>query len=248
MPFLGALIFSIGMVVSTIVIGFALPISALFPFRVSTKIARMYAWFIVHSLRILCGVDYQVRGQENIPEGAAILFSKHQSTWETYALQLIFPPQVWVFKRELLWVPFFGWGLAALKSISIDRSSGRKAIKQIVEQGRQRLDAGIWVTIFPEGTRVAPGQHKRWGIGGAILAEQTGYPIVPVAHNAGEFWAKRSFIKRPGTIQVVIGKPVETKGRKAAVINAEVEAWMDAAMADIAEKAAAEPGLQTPVK
>ena len=235
MQFLGALIFSIGMVVSTIVIGFALPISVLFPFRVSSAIARMYAWFIVHSLRVLCGVNYQVRGQENIPEGAAILFSKHQSTWETYALQLIFPPQVWVFKRELLWVPFFGWGLAALKSISIDRSSGRKAIKQIVEQGRQRLDAGIWVTIFPEGTRVAPGQHKRWGIGGAILAEQTGYPIVPVAHNAGEFWAKRSFIKRPGTIQVIIGKPVDTRGRKATDINAEVEAWMESAMAEISK-------------
>jgi 1-acyl-sn-glycerol-3-phosphate acyltransferase len=246
MPFLRALIFSIGMVISTIVIGFALPISALFPFRVSTKIARMYAWFIVHSLRVLCGVDYQVRGQENIPEGAAILFSKHQSTWETYALQLIFPPQVWVFKRELLWVPFFGWGLAALKSISIDRSSGRKAIKQIVDQGRQRLDAGIWVTIFPEGTRVAPGQHKRWGIGGAILAEQTGYPIVPVAHNAGEFWAKRAFIKRPGTIQVVIGKPVETKGRKAADINKEIEAWMDTAMTDIAAEGAAKSGPQKP--
>lgn len=236
MPFLRSFIFSIGMILSTILIGFALPASALFAFRVRTKVARMYAWFIVHSLRVLCGVNYQVRGQENIPEGAAILFSKHQSTWETYALQLILPPQVWVFKRELLWLPFFGWGLAALKSISIDRSSGRKAIKQIVEQGRQRLDAGIWVTIFPEGTRVAPGEHKRWGIGGAILAQQTGYPIVPVAHNAGEFWAKRSFIKQPGTIQVIIGKPVETKGRKAADINNEVETWMNSVMAEISDK------------
>ena len=236
MPFLRSFIFSIGMILSTILIGFALPTSAFFAFRVRTKVARMYAWFIVHSLSFLCGVKYQVRGEENIPKGAAILFSKHQSTWETYALQLILPPQVWVFKRELLWVPFFGWGLAALKSISIDRSSGRKAIKQIVEQGRQRLDAGIWVTIFPEGTRVAPGEHKRWGIGGAILAQQTGYPIVPVAHNAGEFWAKKSFIKRPGTIQVIIGKPVETKGRKAAEINSEVETWMNSAMAEISEK------------
>ena len=105
-----------------------------------------------------------------------------------------------------------------------------------MKQGQQRLDAGIWVTIFPEGTRVAPGEHKRWGIGGAILAQQTGYPIVPVAHNAGEFWAKRSFIKQPGTIQVIIGKPVETKGRKAAEINREVEAWMDSAMAEILDK------------
>ena len=236
MPFLRSFIFSIGMILSTILIGFALPTSALFEFPVRTKVARMYAWFVVHSLSFLCGVKYQVRGEENIPKGAAILFSKHQSTWETYALQLILPPQVWVFKRELLWVPFFGWGLAALKSISIDRSSGRKAIKQIVKQGQERLDAGIWVTTFPEGTRVAPGEHKRWGIGGAILAQQTGYPIVPVAHNAGEFWAKRSFIKRPGTIQVIIGKPVETKGRKAADINSEVEAWMNSAMAEISEK------------
>lgn len=241
MRFLGSLVFSIGMIVSTILIGFVLPLSAAFTFRVSTKVARVYAWFIVHSLRILCGVDYQVRGQENIPKGAAIIFAKHQSTWETYALQLMFPPQVWVFKRELLWVPFFGWGLAALKSISIDRSSGRKAIKQIIQQGRQRLDAGIWVTIFPEGTRVAPGQHKRWGIGGAILAEKTAYPIVPVAHNAGEFWPKRSFIKRPGTIQVIIGKPVETKGRKATEINQEVEAWMESAMAEISDTTPALP-------
>lgn len=239
MRFLGAVIFSLGMVLSTVVIGLILPATVVFPFRVRTAVARAYAWFIIHSLRVLCGVKFQVHGKEHIPEGAAILFSKHQSTWETYALQLIFPPQVWVFKRELLRVPFFGWGLVALKSISIDRSSGRKAVKQIVEQGRQRLDAGIWVTIFPEGTRVAPGQHKRWGIGGAILAEQTGYPIVPVAHNAGELWPKGAFIKRPGTIQVVIGQPVETRGRKAADINAEVEAWMEAAMQEISVQAAA---------
>lgn len=238
MQFLGAVIFSLGMVLSTVVIGLILPATVVFPFRVRTAVARAYAWFIIHSLRVLCGVKFQVRGREHIPAGAAILFSKHQSTWETYALQLIFPPQVWVFKRELLRVPFFGWGLVALKSISIDRSSGRKAVKQIVEQGRQRLDAGIWVTIFPEGTRVAPGQHKRWGIGGAILAEQTGYPIVPVAHNAGERWPKGAFIKRPGTIQVVIGQPVETRGRKAAEINAEVEAWMETAMQEISGQAA----------
>lgn len=235
MPFLRSLVFSFGMICSTIFIGFALPASVLFTFKASTKVARMYAWFIVHSLRFLCGVNYKIKGQENIPGGAGIIFSKHQSTWETYALQLMFPPQVWVFKRELLWVPFFGWGLAALKSISIDRGSGRKAVKQIITQGRDRLDAGIWVTIFPEGTRVTPGEKKRWGIGGAILAEKTGYPIVPVAHNAGEFWAKRSFVKQPGTIQVIIGKPVETKGRKASDINREVEAWMDSAMLEIAE-------------
>ncbi len=236
MPFFRALLFSVGMICSTVVTAFALLLCSPLPFFVRAAVARIYASYIVNSLRILCGVDYQVSGLENIPEGAAILFSKHQSTWETYALQLIFPPQVWVLKRELMWLPFFGWGLATLKPISIDRGAGRKAIKQIIEQGRQRLDAGIWVTIFPEGTRVAPGHEKRWGLGGAILAEHTEYPIVPVAHNAGEFWAKRSFIKCPGTIQVIIGKPVQSKGRKAADINREVADWMKSAMAEIAAK------------
>ena len=182
---------------------------------------------------MLCGIRYQVKGRENIPEGAAIIFSKHQSTWETYALQLIFPAQTWVLKRELMWVPFFGWGLALLKSIAIDRSSGRKAIKQIIDQGQKRLDEGIWITFFPEGTRVAPGHHKRWGIGGAILAEHSGFPVVPVAHNAGEFWGRREFLKKPGTIQVIIGPPLDPTGLKASEINHQVEQWMITVMEDI---------------
>ena len=221
------------MIGATLVVALVLVLCASLPFRVRSRVARTYAAFVIGALKVLCRVDYQVKGQENIPEGAAILFSKHQSTWETYALQLMFPPQVWVLKRELMWVPFFGWGMAALKPISIDRSSGRKAIKQIIEQGKARLDDGIWVTIFPEGTRVAPGQHKRWGIGGAVLAEESGYPIVPVAHNAGEYWGRREFVKHPGTIQVVIGPAIETGGRKAADINAEVESWMRNTMAEI---------------
>lgn len=233
MPFIRSLIFSVGMILSTVLVSLALLVCAPLPFRLRSRVARTYAAFVVGSLKALCDVDYQVRGQENIPEGAAILFSKHQSTWETYGLQLMFPPQVWVLKRELMWLPFFGWGMAMLKPISIDRSSGRKAIKQIIKQGKARLDAGIWVTIFPEGTRVAPGQQKRWGIGGAILAEESGYPIVPVAHNAGEFWGRREFVKKPGTIQVVIGPVVETRGRKAAEINAEVERWLRSTMAEI---------------
>ena len=203
------------------------------PFTVRSRLGRGYAWFVVSTLKLFCGINYNVSGCENIPEGAAIILSKHQSTWETYALQLFFPPQVWVLKRELMWLPVFGWGMAALKPISIDRGSGRKAINQIIEKGKQRLDAGIWVTIFPEGTRIAPGQEKRWGIGGAVLAESSGYPVVPVAHNAGEFWGRRSFIKKPGTIQVVIGKPIEPKGLKATEINRKAEDWMKFTMAEI---------------
>lgn len=235
MQFIGSLIFSVGMIVSTIVAALALLLSAPFPFPFRSRVARSYASFIIGSLKILCGVEYQIKGRENIPQGAAILLSKHQSTWETYALQLMFPPQVWVLKRELMWLPFFGWGIAMLKPIFINRSSGRKAIKQIIEQGKARLDAGIWVTIFPEGTRVAPGQHKRWGMGGAVLAEESRYPIVPVAHNAGEFWPKRVFVKQPGVIQVVIGPAIEAQGRKAAEINAEAETWMRRTMAEISE-------------
>ena len=233
MQLIRSLLFSIAMIISTVMIALMLVIFSPAPFFVRSRLARGYACFIISSLKLLCGVNYRVSGHENIPEGAAIILSKHQSTWETYALQLIFPAQVWVLKRELMWVPFFGWGIAVLKPIFIDRSSGRKAINQIIEKGKQRLDAGIWVTIFPEGTRIAPGQKKRWGAGGAILAESSGYPVVPVAHNAGEFWGRRSFLKKPGTIQVVIGPPIEPKGLKAAEINQKAEEWVASTMSKI---------------
>lgn len=242
MQFIRSLLFSVTMIFSTVMISLVLMLCAPLPFPLRSRAARAYAVFVISSLKFLCGVDYQIRGRENIPDGAAIIFAKHQSTWETYALQLMFPPQVWVLKRELMWLPFFGWGMAMLKPISIDRSSGRKAIKQIIKQGKARLDAGIWVTVFPEGTRIAPGQHKRWGMGGAILAEASGYPVVPVAHNAGEFWGRRAFVKQPGTIQMVIGQPIETRGKKATEINAEAESWMRSTMVEIStvEKKAAE--------
>lgn len=233
MQFVRSFLFSASMVTSTVIIAILLVVFSPAPFFFRSRLARGYAFFIISSLDFFCGIDYTVSGRENIPEGAAIILSKHQSTWETYALQLFFPAQVWVLKRELLWVPFFGWGMALLKPIAIDRSSGRKAVNQIIEKGKKRLDKGIWVIIFPEGTRIAPGQHKRWGIGGAVLAETSGYPVVPVAHNAGEFWGRRSFLKKPGTIQVVIGKPIEVKGLKAAEINQKAEEWVNTTMAEI---------------
>jgi len=228
-----SLFFSITMILATLLVTVALVAVAPAPFIVRSRVARVYASFMVSAARVICGISYRVTGSENIPDGAAIIFSKHQSTWETYALQLFFPAQTWVLKRELLWVPFFGWGLAILKSISIDRSSGRKAVLQIIKQGKKLLDEGIWITIFPEGTRVAPDQFKKWGIGGAILAEKTGYPVVPVAHNAGEYWGRRQFIKKPGTIQVVIGPALETKGLKASEINERLESWMEDTMETI---------------
>lgn len=236
MLFIRSLLFSITMILATALVSICLMISIPAPFIVRSRVGRIYASFMVGAAKILCGIKYQVRGTENVPENTAIIFSKHQSTWETYALQLFFPAQTWVLKRELMWVPLFGWGMAVLKPIAIDRSSGRKAVKQIIEQGKKRLDEGIWITIFPEGTRVAPGQNKRWGIGGAILAETSGYPVVPVAHNAGEFWGRRKFLKKPGTIQVIIGPPFETKGLKASEINKKAEEWMNKSMAEISAK------------
>ena len=204
-----------------------------FPFKVRYAVASRWALLNLWWLKRSCGLGYRVSGAEHIPRETAIIFCKHQSTWETLALQAIFPPQVWVMKRELLWVPFFGWALAMLGSIAIDRKAGRKAIEQLITQGRQRLEDGRWVVVFPEGTRIAPGQKGRYRIGGAVLAEQSGHPIVPVAHNAGEFWPRRGFLKRPGEIQVVIGPPIPSRGRAAGDMLKEAEAWIENTMVRI---------------
>jgi 1-acyl-sn-glycerol-3-phosphate acyltransferase len=181
-------------------------------------------------LRITCGVRYRVIGRENIPEMPSIILSKHQSAWETLAFQQIFPPQVWVLKRELLWVPFFGWGLAMTSPIAINRSAGREALKQLVSQGKDRLAKGFWVVIFPEGTRMPPGTKGKYHIGGAWLSTHTGSTVIPVAHNAGEFWPKNSFIKKPGAITVSIGKPIQSAGLKPDELNQQVEQWIEQEM------------------
>ncbi|MDP2247099.1 MAG: lysophospholipid acyltransferase family protein, partial [Nitrosomonadales bacterium] len=194
--------------------------------------ARSMLWW----LRVTCGVRYQIVGRENIPQTPSIILSKHQSAWETLAFQQIFPPQVWVLKRELLWVPFFGWGLAMTSPIAINRSAGREALKQMVAQGKDRMKKGFWVVIFPEGTRMAPGTKGKYHIGGAWLATHTSATVVPVAHNAGEFWPKNSFIKKPGTITVSIGKPIQSAGLKPDELNQQVEARIEQEMSALAPK------------
>lgn len=233
MTFLRSLIFSIGMMVSLIIIAFTGVFT--FPFSNRIRYAHYTKWarFTVWWLKVTCGVSYEIEGKENIPAENGIIFSKHQSTWETMALQLVFPTQTWVLKQELLWVPFFGWGMAMLRPVAIDRGAGRKAIKQIVERGTARLKEGIWLVIFPEGTRTPPGTRKKHGIGGAVLAEKSGYPVVPVAHNAGEHWPKRGFLKKPGTIKIVIGPVIETKGKTAQQISAEAEEFIESKSAEI---------------
>lgn len=198
------------------------------PFQARYAVVSRWAHICLWWLERTCGLDFRVTGQERIPPGPAIVLCKHQSAWETLALQRIFPPQVWVLKRELLWIPLFGWGLATLRPIAIDRKAGRVAMQQVVEQGRERLASGCWVVIFPEGTRVAPGARRRYGIGGGLLAERTGAPVVPVAHNAGLFWPRKGFRKRPGTIDVVIGPTIEARGKTAQQITAEAQTWIEA--------------------
>lgn len=187
-------------------------------------------------LRVICGLKYRVLGEENIPKTPSIILSKHQSAWETLAFQKIFPPQVWVLKKELLKIPFFGWGLSMTSPIAIDRSSGKAALDQVVDQGRDRLKQGFWVVIFPEGTRIAPGKKGKYKIGGAWLATHTDAPVVPVAHNAGEFWGRNAFVKHPGTITVSIGKPIDQTGLEASEVNAKVQEWIEQETARISTR------------
>jgi len=226
------------MITTTVLFSTLALLLLLLPFKTRYGFVRWFAVWNVWLLKSLCGLNYEIEGQENIPKDTAIIFSKHQSTWETMALQLIFPPQAFVVKKELMWVPFFGWGLAVLKPIAIKRGSGRSAIKQVVRQGIERLKAGIWVVIFPEGTRVRPGQRIRYKVGGAILAAKSGYPVVPVAHNSGEYWPKKQFLKKPGTIKIVIGPSIQSKDRKPEDILADAETWIETTMERITQKPA----------
>jgi 1-acyl-sn-glycerol-3-phosphate acyltransferase len=225
-----AILFYVGMLVMTPI--FAILAILLLPLKNVTRsrIVSGWAFFTMWWLKFTCGVRFQVQGLENIPKTPSIILAKHQSAWETIALQTIFPPQIWVMKRELLLIPFLGWAFIALAAIPINRSAGRAALKQLVDHGKDRLARGLWVVIFPEGTRIAPGEKGKYHIGGAWLAAHTGTQVVPVAHNAGLFWPKNTFIKHPGTIQVVIGKPIQTAGLKPDDVNTQVEAWIENTM------------------
>jgi 1-acyl-sn-glycerol-3-phosphate acyltransferase len=211
---------------------FTLVAFASFPFSAHTRYRMItgYNRSVIWLARWLLGIRYVVLGREHLPADSAIILSKHQSAWETIAFLCLFPPTAAVIKQELLDVPFFGWGFRMLKPIAIDRSAGREALKQIVDQGRIKLAQGFSVLVFPEGTRVAAGARGRYGIGGGWLAAATGVSVVPVAHNAGEVWPKDAFIKRPGTITVSIGPAISSVDKSAAEITREVEAWIETEM------------------
>lgn len=202
------------------------PLPRLMRYRIITTWSRL----IIGAAWHVCGVRYRVFGLENLPQQPCVILSKHQSAWETLAWQVIFPPQVWVTKREMLWVPFFGWGLAMLSPIAINRNGGARALRQMVTQGRERLDAGFCIVIFPEGTRVAPGARGAYHPGGALLTVKTKALAVPVAHNAGELWRKNAFLKRPGLITVSVGPAISPEGLSASELNQKVEDWIESEM------------------
>tara|TARA_R110000782_G_scaffold13730_27_gene40381 strand:- start:70 stop:786 length:717 start_codon:yes stop_codon:yes gene_type:complete len=228
-----SLLFYVGQIISTILFA---PLGIIvFPLSFSTRYYIVTRWtaFNLWWLKICCGVDYKVEGSNNIPETPCIVMCKHQSAFETLALQLIFVPQVWILKRELLKIPIYGWGLASMQPIAIDRGSAIKSFRQIVTQGCQRLTENLWVIIFPEGTRVAPGEKGTYLPGGGMLAVKSGANVIPVAHNAGHLWPRNSLIKRPGIITMVIGPAIESTNKSAKQITAEVETWIEATISSL---------------
>mgnify|MGYP001222934457 CR=1 FL=1 len=233
MNLIRSLLFMVGVSLWTMVFGSVLLVSGFIPllmrFRIVWHYRRGFMWLMRHVL----GITHEIRGRENLPAEPSIILAKHQSAWETVALQDLVPERtycVFVLKKELIRMPFFGWGLAALQMISIDRAAGREALNEVVQQGADRLQRGFWIIIFPEGTRVAPGETRRYKSGGAYLAARTGTKVVPVAHNAGECWPRNAFIKRPGHVTVSIGPAIDTTGLSQDEINERTEAWIEAEM------------------
>lgn len=230
MPLLRSLLFLLLQALITIPFGllalFMLPLPRLTRYRFITLWGRMVIFLARHVL----GIRHHVTGLEHLPAGPAVLLAKHQSAWETIAFQQLFPPLSFVLKRSLLRIPFFGWGLALFSPIAIDRGAGREALRQIEAIGRQRLAQGFWVLVFPEGTRMAPGETGTYHIGGAWLACKAGVPVVPVAHNAGRVWPRSALIKHPGDIRVVIGPAIATQGRKPAAVLADAQDWIETTM------------------
>lgn len=229
----GSSAFFAGLVVSTVVFALLAPLAAPLPYRARYRLITRWSRFNLWWLEVTCGLRFIVEGAARLPDEPAVVLCRHESMWETLALQTLFAPQTWLLKRSLLRVPFFGWGLALLRPIAIDRRMGNRAMRALLREGARCLDDGLWVVVFPEGTRLAPGERRPFEKGGAALAKRAGRPIVPIAHNSGDFWERRRFIKRPGTIRLVIGPPIEPAEGNAAELNGRAETWIHEMVASI---------------
>ncbi|MDR5875242.1 lysophospholipid acyltransferase family protein [Halomonas sp. CUBES01] len=229
-------VFYAGYFTALLVIGVLfLPIAPFLPLAGRYRLLNLYNHFLMVWFRIACGVRYDIQGAHHLPEGPCVIQANHQSEWETVFLQVMKPPVCTVLKQELLLIPVFGWGLRLLRPISLDRSKPARAMKQVLTQGVARLGTGLSVLIFPEGTRVEPGERKRYNKSGSVVACRAGVPVLPVAHNAGERWPGRHWVKRPGVLRVRIGEPIPTAGRTSDEVLADVEAWIEGQLVDISD-------------
>jgi 1-acyl-sn-glycerol-3-phosphate acyltransferase len=235
MLLLRSLLFTTLLFVTTVVFGVIVLVSALLPLTIEQRyvIPRNWGRFLTWLAGAVCGLRYVIEGRENLPQVPFISLWKHSSAWETMAQMFVVPTASWLLKREVIWIPIVGWAVSTYKPIAINRSAGHSAVNQVVKQGRERLAAGMGVIVYPEGTRVAPGQTRKYGISGALLATETGTLVVPIAHNAGYFWRRRSIIKKPGIIRVVIGPPIDPKGLTAREVNERAQQWIEARIAAI---------------
>ncbi len=211
---------------------YALLSMATFPLAPQVRYYIVMGWCRVNAwmVRTVLGIDWRFEGLDNLPRRPAVILAKHQSALETILFPTVFPPQSFVLKRELHLIPFFGWGLAMLPMIAIDRTRGVDALTQVKLEGGKRLSEGWWVTVYPEGTRMAIGKRRRYRLGGATLAAWAGAPVVPIALNTGEFWRRNAFIKHPGTARIIVGPAIETSGREPTVVMAEAEDWIEGTM------------------
>lgn len=225
-----SLVFWIYFMFSTMILAVPVIIGSLFSYQLCNQFVGYWVRGNLWVLSNICKLRHTTRGFDALPDEPLIIYAKHQSTWETFYLKMMFPDSIFVAKRELVWIPFFGWSLARLQFILINRSSGRKAVRQIVDQYHDRKTRGHPLVIFPEGTRKAVGAEPDYKIGGSIVAVETATKVAPVAHNGGEYWPRHSFIKWPGEVEVVFGDVISVEGKSADEVRKEAQDWIEGEM------------------
>jgi len=243
MQWIRSLLFTTLLFITTLAFGVIVLIAAMLPLTIEQRyvIPRNWGLFLTWLAKVICRIDYVVEGRENLPDRPFISLWKHSSAWETLAQMFVVPPASWLLKREVLWIPVVGWAVKTYKPIAINRSAGHAAVNQVVKQGRERLAAGMGVIVYPEGTRMPPGQTRKYGVSGALLAAETGAPVVPIAHNSAYLWRRRGLLKKAGTIYVVIGPPIDPTGRDPREINELAQRWIETTIEQIVTRPGAMP-------
>jgi 1-acyl-sn-glycerol-3-phosphate acyltransferase len=243
MQWIRSLLYTVLLFLGTAAFGIVVLISALLPLSIAQRYVIPRAWgrSMTWLAGVVCGLRYTIEGSEHLPQQPFISLWKHSSTWETLAQMFVVPPASWSLKREVIWIPIVGWAVNTFKPIAIDRKAGSRAIHQVVAQGRERLADGLGVIVYPEGTRVAPGETRKYGMSGALLACETGTPVVPIAHNSGYFWSRRSLLKKSGTVRVVIGPPIDPRGLTPREVNERAQQWIEAKIAEIVSQPGGRP-------